>query len=81
VDGVEKPLLGGRDRDEVVATEIVYSDSLLSLLLRAARPEFRDGGGDVGKYNQDGGGVVIIPASPTSPEDWEKQHGEAANPK
>lgn len=82
VDGVERPIIGGKDRDQVVATEQVYSDSLLALLLKSQRgDEFREPkAGDAGKYNQEGG-VIIVPASPATPEEWEAQYGEMANPK
>lgn len=82
VEGVERPIIGGKDRDQIVATEQVYSDSLLALLLKSQRgEEFREPkGGDAGRYNQDGG-VVVIPAAPATPEEWEAQFGEMANPK
>jgi hypothetical protein len=82
VKGVERPIIGGRYRDEVVATEVVYSDSLLSLLLKSQRPEFREGGGsDPSRFDQGQPGVVVIPTAPQTPEDWEQQCGESANPK
>jgi hypothetical protein len=82
VDGVQKPIIGGRFRDEVVATETVYSDTLMCLLIKAARPEFRDSHkADFNLYEPGQGGVFVIPASPASPEQWEEQHKDNANPK
>lgn len=81
VHGVERPIIGGRFKDEIVATETVYSDSLLALLLRTARPEFRPSNEAVGtgnnsvKYNLANGGVLIIPQAPATPEEWEEQIG------
>lgn len=45
VDGVDKPLIGrvGKDQDGVIEVIKEYSDSLMTLLLRARRPDkFRD---------------------------------------
>lgn len=39
VEGVDRPLIGGRFKDEVVAYERVYSDNLLTFLLRARKPD------------------------------------------
>jgi hypothetical protein len=82
VEGVQRPMLGGKFRDEIICYETVYSDGLLQMLIKGQRPEYRDsGGGDAGKYAQDGGGVVIVPSAPATPEEWEAQCGEMANPK
>lgn len=42
VDGVRRPIIGGRNRDEVVAHEVVFSDGLMSMFLKRHDPEFRD---------------------------------------
>lgn len=85
VDGVQRPIVGrvGKDEDGIICYETVYSDSLLALLLKAKRPEFRDAGtsGPGGKYEQGGGGVIVIPAGPATVEDWEAKCSEAANPR
>jgi len=82
-DGVERPIIGGKYKDQVVATERVYSDSLMLAMLRAHRPEFRDRDaadkqaadrlGTVGN-----GGVMVLPAAPSTISDWQKQFGELA---
>lgn len=41
VDGVQKPIIGGQYRDEIVCYETVYSDKLLELFLKRFDPEFR----------------------------------------
>lgn len=81
-DGVERPIIGGKDRDQVVATERVYSDSLMLAMLRAHRPEFKDkgdgpgGGGSFGTPG--GGGVMVITSAPATVGDWQQQFGELA---
>lgn len=74
--GVHRPIIGGRFKDEVVAEEQVFSDSLLSQLLKAKRGEFRagDGSGEGGA----GGGVLLVPTAPMSMDDWEAAFGELA---
>ena len=39
VEGVSKPIIGGRNRDEVVTTVKEYSDTLLIFLLKGVYPE------------------------------------------
>jgi hypothetical protein len=76
VEGVPKPIIGGRWRDEIITHETVYSDALLSLLLKSARPEFRESSADPSKYDLGtNAGVVVIPASPTTPQEWEEKFG------
>lgn len=75
IDGVEEPVIGGKNRDEIVAHVKRYSDGLASQLLRAKRPEYRE------KQQIDmnvKGGVLVVPQKPATAEEWEAQHGEAA---
>lgn len=68
--GNQRPIVGGKDRDEIVAHEMVYSDQLMALMLRSRRGEFRDGvnGGEGGGS---GGGVLLVPTAPMTMDDWE----------
>lgn len=76
VEGVPKPIIGGRWRDEIITHETVYSDALLSLLLKSARPEFRESSADPSKYDLGtNAGVVVIPAGPSTPQEWEEKFG------
>ncbi len=78
--GVKRAVIGGKDRDQVILYEREYSDSLLSQLLRANKPEFNKGaeGGPDGTGNGSGGGVLIVPAAPHTVEDWQAKYGQAA---
>lgn len=78
--GVKRPIVGGRERDTIVAYITEYSDSLMLAMLRAHRSEFKDkevsgvaGGGSNGT-----GGVMIVPASPGTTAEWETMYGEKA---
>lgn len=42
IHGVQVPIVGGRNRDEIVAHETKYSDSLMAMFLKRADPSFRD---------------------------------------
>lgn len=75
VHGVEEPIIGGKDRDEVVTTVRRYSDSLTTFLLRGKRAEFRD---KVDVNAKVTGGVLVIPAAPRSADEWEAEMGEKA---
>jgi hypothetical protein len=75
VKGVKKPIIGGKDRDSVVAYEQVYSDGLHLALLRARSPEFRDKDGE---GSGGGGGVLVVPAAPSTMDQWQTQFGDLA---
>jgi hypothetical protein len=72
VHGYEKPIWdrGGKDRDPgILGYETQYSDSLMSLLLKARKPEkFRERH-EVDHRGDGGGGVLIVPGI-ASLEDW-----------
>lgn len=78
VNGVQKPIMGGKFKDEIVAYERIYSDSLLSQLLKARSAEFREPGKESGAYDTSNGGVLIIPAAPATIDDWQEQFGAMA---
>lgn len=77
-EGCEEPIIGGKERDTIVAYKRVYSDGLMSALLRANRQEFRTG------ETEAGGGpgsspVMFIPmAVPGTMDEWEERFSEAA---
>lgn len=71
--GVQRPIIGGKDRDEVVAYETIISPQLVAMEVKRVDPEYRD------KQSIDltgnGGGVLVVPAG-VSPEEWVKQQEE-----
>jgi hypothetical protein len=75
-DGVEKPIIGGKERDQVVATVREYSDSLAALHLKARAPEFRDSNTASGGTGT--GGVLVILAPTTTIDDWAERYGKMA---
>lgn len=77
IHGTQRPIVGGKFRDEIVATETVYSDTLMVKMLDAHAPElFSKDKSAAGAGT--GGGVLVIPAAPQGPSDWEAQFGELA---
>lgn len=76
IHGTQRPIVGGKFRDEVVAYETVHSDTLMVKMLDAHAPELfsKDKAAQAGT----GGGVLVIPAAPTTASDWEAQFGELA---
>lgn len=81
IEGVSKPLIGGRNKDEVVAYEQVYSDGLLQTLMKSRRSEFGSGGAEGGSGGSSSGrqgGVLIVPQAPHSVTEWHKLYGAKA---
>lgn len=82
--GSHRPIIGGKFRDEVVAEEVVYSDGLMSQLLRANRAEFKEGiGGAVGEGGTGNGtgAAFLVPTAPMTMDEWEAVYGEDARGK
>lgn len=84
-EGTLKPIIGGKFKDQVVAHERVFSDSLMGMMLRSTRPEFRDketGQFEPGHPGRPGGsgnsGVMIVPSGPQTVGDWQKTVGHLA---
>lgn len=48
VEGYEVPIVGGRNKDEIVAYERKYSDNIMMLMLKRHFPEFREAGSAAG---------------------------------
>lgn len=74
VEGVEKPIVGriGKDQDGVIVYVREYSDSLMTLLLKAHRP-------DKYRERQDihhSGELGIKGYAHVSPDDWDKTTAE-----
>lgn len=70
ITGVDKPIIGGRFRDEIVAYETVYSSSILAMEMKRTNPEFKDSHKvDLGLQ----GGVMLIPSGMTLSQ-WEAKN-------
>lgn len=77
-DGVERPIIGGKFKDEIITYEKVYSDSLMAMMLRAHRAEFKDGKDAASMTASGTGGVLIVPGAPATINDWQNQFGDLA---
>ena len=77
-DGVERPIIGGQFKDEIITYERVYSDSLMAMMLRAHRAEFKDGKDAASMTASGTGGVLIVPGAPATINEWQNQFGDLA---
>ena len=64
--------------DEIVTYERVYSDSLMAMMLRAHRAEFKDAKDAASMTASGTGGVLIVPGAPATINDWQNQFGDLA---
>lgn len=75
VEGWDEPVY---QKGELVGTIRRHSDRMLELLIKKNIPEYRD------KVSVDAnvrGGVMVVPATAQSMDDWEKEFGEKAKGK
>lgn len=71
-NGCEEPIVGGKDKDEIVAYKRVYPIRLIELELRRQEPEYRE------KTEMDmnvNGGVLVAPAAMSAAE-WAEKYGK-----
>lgn len=68
-EGVLEPLIGGKNKDRVVATKRVYATNILAMQLKRTNPEYRD---QQAVELTVKGGALIAPAAMT-PEAWAAQ--------
>ena len=76
--GWEEPVIGGKDRDQVVTTITKYSDRLLELFAKRHIDGYRE------KQQVDlnvSGGVMVVPERPKTNETWSEQYGAIPRPK
>jgi len=75
-EGVQRPVIGGKFKDEIITHIQEYSDAGAMFLLKSRRDEFK--GTD--KQNETGkvGGVMVVPAKGMTAGDWQDQYGELA---
>lgn len=74
MEGIKKPIIGGKDKDEIVAHELVHATNLLAMEMRRTNAEYKERAEIDLKH---GGSVLVAPAD-MSPEEWIKQQ-EAKN--
>ena len=77
IEGVPEPIIGGKDRDEIVTYVQRYSDRLLEFHAKRHIPEYRSAQQiDLNVR----GGVIAVPAQAPSMDAWIQAAGEAALP-
>lgn len=70
MNGIKKPIVGGKDKDEIITHELVHATNLLAMEMRKTNAEYKERS-EV-DLNNKGGGVLVVPAG-ISPEDFVKQ--------
>lgn len=75
MDGVKKPIVGGKDKDEIVAYEMVHAVPIVQMELKRVNPEYKDRSEIDMKGNASA--VLIAPPNQT-PEEWLKATQAAA---
>ena len=74
VEGWEVPIIGGREKDHIVAYERRFSDRLLELEAKRVDSGYREKQSlNIGQS----GGVIVINASPTEKEPWREKYNRA----
>lgn len=69
MEGVKKPIVGGKDKDQIITYELVHATNLLAMEMRKTNAEYKDRSEvDI----KGGGGVLVVPATLT-PQQWEAQ--------
>lgn len=77
IHGIDEPIIGGKDRDQVVTVIKRYSDRLLEFYAKRHIPEYREHQQlDVSVS----GGVMVVPGRPKDQVDWSEQYGEIPRP-
>lgn len=67
IEGTAEPIIGGKDRDEIVTYVQRYSDRLLEFLAKRHIPEYRQ----TQQIDMNiRGGVIAVPAQATTIEGW-----------
>ena len=72
VNGIDEPIIGGVNRDSIVAYKKIYSDRLLELEAKRVEPSYRD---KAGVEINTGKGVLVVQGSGMSEADWSEKYG------
>lgn len=77
IEGVPEPIIGGKDRDEIITYVQRYSDRLLEFHAKRHIPEYR---ASTQVDLNVRGGVIAVPAQPTTIEAWAETATKALLP-
>jgi hypothetical protein len=72
MDGIKEPIVGGKDKDQIVAYKLVHATNLLAMEMRRVNPEYKE---RAEVEHTGGGGVLLAPAG-ISPQDFAKAEEE-----
>jgi hypothetical protein len=72
MDGIKEPIIGGKDKDEIIAHKVIHATNLLAMEMRRVNPEYKE---RAEVEHTGGGGVLLAPAGIT-PQDFAKAEEE-----
>ena len=72
MNGVKKPIIGGPNKDQVVAEEIVHAIPLVAMEMRKVDPAYKERS----EVDVNAKGAVLVAPAGMSPEDWVHQEQE-----
>ena len=67
-NGVKKPIIGGKDKDQIVAHELVHATNLLAMEMKRTNPEYKERS-EIDLNANSKHEVLVAPAGMT-PEEW-----------
>lgn len=67
MDGIREPIVGGKDKDQIVAHKLVHATNLLAMEMRRSNPEYKE---RQELELKGGGGVLLVPETATSVDDY-----------
>lgn len=60
IEGIEEPIIGGKDRDEIVGHKKIIATNILAMMAKRANPEYKEK--SELDLNHNGGGVLVVPS-------------------
>lgn len=73
VEGYDEPMIGGKDKNEVVAHKRVYATNILAMEMRRVDPSYKERSEIDMNLN---GGVMLLPGE-MSLEEWMEKYGKS----
>lgn len=68
MNGVKKPIIGGKDKDQIIAHEVVHATNLLAMEMKRTNPEYKERAElDI---NSNGKHEVLVTPAGMTPEEW-----------
>lgn len=76
IEGIDEPIIGGKDRDKIVGHKKVIATNILAMMAKRANPEYKEK--SELDLNHNGGGVLVVPSRTSSEAEVAKAFEEFA---